>query len=107
MWAASGAGISGEGDGVSAGDGGAWAVWLALSTMRREGAADSVCGQRDELLRAVPDWREGAGGSEFVEVVAGGLAADVGGVGGVEEKMTSKARRTEIAVGAGLDGLGL
>jgi len=55
----------------------------------------------------MPDGREGAGGSEFVEVVAGGLAADVGGVGGVEEKMTSKARRTEIAVGAGLDGLGL
>ena len=56
---------------------------------------------------AMPDGREGAGGSEFVEVVAGGLAADVGGVGGVEEEMTSKARRTEIAVGAGLDGLGL
>jgi hypothetical protein len=55
----------------------------------------------------MPDGREGAGGSEFVEVVAGGLAADAGGVGGVEEEMTSKARRTEIAVGADLGGLGL
>jgi hypothetical protein len=31
----------------------------------------------------MPDGREGAGGSEFVEVVEGGLAADAGGVGGV------------------------
>jgi hypothetical protein len=35
----------------------------------------------------MPDGREGAGGSEFIEVVAGGLAADVGGVGSVEAEM--------------------
>ena len=53
-------------------------------------------------MRAMPDGRAGAGGSEFVEIVEGGLAADVGGVGGVEEEMTSKARRTDFAVGGGL-----
>jgi hypothetical protein len=52
-------------------------------------------------LRAVPDGREGAGGSEFVEVVAGGLAADGGGIRGVEAEVILR-RKNEVWVVASL-----
>ena len=69
-------GLSGEGDGVSAGDGCAWAVQFALSAMRRESTADSLCGQRDQLLCEVSDRRKGTGGPQPFPTAGFGLAAD-------------------------------
>ena len=70
--------LSGEGDGVSPGDGGAWAVQFAVSALRREGAADSLRRQRDQLLREVPDRRKGAGRPQPFAAAGVGLAADPG-----------------------------
>ncbi len=42
------------------------------------GAAHPLCGQRDELLRALPDGRQGAGGPGLVAPAGRGLAAHTG-----------------------------
>ena len=47
-------------DRVPARDGRAWPLWPALPGMRHGGAADSLCGQRGQLLPALPDRRAGA-----------------------------------------------
>src|SRR5262249_34047903 len=56
-----------------------------MSTVRRQGLADSVRGQGNELLCEVPDRWEGAGGSQPVAAVGCGLAPDAGGVRGAEK----------------------
>src|SRR5688572_1747210 len=40
-----------------------WPFTVVLGSpacVRRRGAANSICRQRDELLRPLPDWRQGA-----------------------------------------------
>ena len=53
-----------------------------MSGLRRAGAADCLCRERNELLREVPDWRKVVGGSLAVALTQGRLAAQFGGVGG-------------------------
>jgi formamidopyrimidine-DNA glycosylase len=38
--------------------------------------ADSICGQRNQLLRSMPNWRKSSRGSRFVPATASGLAAN-------------------------------
>jgi len=52
-------------------------------------------------LPDVPDWREIAGGPSVFEIVAGGLAADVGGVGD-EDGGKKKRRRFTTPTESGL-----
>ncbi len=51
--------LSGESHSLPSGDGRARSLQSALSAVRREGAAHSLCRQRDQLLRALPDRRQG------------------------------------------------
>src|SRR2546427_5118407 len=53
-------GLSREGHRVSRGHGGAWALRQALSGVRRSRAAHRLRGERDQLLRALPDGRQAA-----------------------------------------------
>src|SRR5580693_5865452 len=71
--------VSREGDRVSAGDGRSWPIRQALSEVWRKHSADSLCGQRNQLLRAMPDRRKSPRGSKFVEAVGTGLAAHARG----------------------------
>ncbi len=48
---------------VSRGNGRAWSLRQALSGVRHQSAADSLCGERDELLPAMPDGWQAAGRS--------------------------------------------
>ena len=57
-----------------------------------EGAAHPLRRQRDQLLRAVPDRRKGAGRPRAVAAAGGRLAADAGGVGGAEAAVMSARR---------------
>src|SRR5262249_61012912 len=57
-------------------------LWQALSRVRRSRAADRLCGERDELLSALPDGRQAAGGSFALPPPPRRLAADAGGAGG-------------------------
>ena len=66
--------LSGEGDRVPRRDGGARAIRRAVPRVRGAGAADPVCVERDELLRAMPDGRKAVGGSGAVAAVGEGLA---------------------------------
>src|SRR4051812_25109978 len=52
--------ISGKGHGVSRRDGGPWPLRPAVPGVRLAGAAHRLCGERDELLRALPDRRQAA-----------------------------------------------
>ena len=52
--------LAGEGDGVPSGDGRARPLRPAVPRLRRAGAAHRPRRQRDELLRALPDRRQGA-----------------------------------------------
>src|SRR5690242_7959233 len=77
-------GLSREGNRVSRGYGSPWPIWKTVSAMRRENIAHSLCRQRDQLLRPLPDWRKGACGSQLVPAAWVGLAADVGRSRGAE-----------------------
>src|SRR5208282_2054882 len=57
-------------------NGGSWPVWRALPAVWRKDSANSLCGQRNELLRSVPDRWKSARGSRFVTALAIRLAAD-------------------------------
>ena len=79
---AGGGRVSRKGDRVSQRHGRSRPVWRALSELRRKDSADSVRGQRNELLRSMPDRRKSACGSQFVAAIAIGLAAHAGRTGG-------------------------
>ena len=66
--------LPGEGDRLSRRDGGAWPLPKAVPGMRRAGAAHSLRGERDQLLRALPDRRPRAGRPEPVATAQGRLA---------------------------------
>ena len=55
-------------------NGGAWPIRRAVSRVRGARAADPVCEQRDELLRALSDGREAARGPRALTAVGKGLA---------------------------------
>src|SRR5579864_1672360 len=57
--------------------------------MWRQSLADSLCGQRDELLCAVSDWRQSSGRSESVAAAWVGLAANSRRIGSAEEEITA------------------
>ena len=56
------------------GDGRARPIRRAVSGVWNDGAADSLCVERDELLRAMPDGREAARGPRAVAIAWKGLA---------------------------------
>ena len=62
--------ISEKGNCVPQGDGGSWTLWRTVSEVRRKDSAHSLCRQRDQLLREVPDWRKGSSGPKPVATVA-------------------------------------
>ena len=57
--------------------------------VRRQSAAHSLCGQGDELLRALPDGRKGIGRSQLVTAFGVGLAAHPGGTGSADQEVTA------------------
>ena len=60
----SGGRLSREGYCVSRRHGGSRALWKALSQLRRKDSADSLCRQRNELLRSMPNGRETSRGPQ-------------------------------------------
>ena len=56
--------LPGKGYGFSQGYGRAWPFWRTVSTVWSACAAHPLCRQRDQLLRSMPDGRQGAGGSQ-------------------------------------------
>src|SRR5207248_1112799 len=77
-----------KGNGVSGGHGGTWAIRTAVSALRFEGAADSLCGERNELPPGLPDGRPVTGRSCALETAARGLAAFTRRVGSIEEALS-------------------
>ena len=67
--------LSRKGDRVSQGHGGSRTLWRTLPEVWRKDPADSLRGQRNELLRPVPDRRKSPRRSEFVSALALRLAA--------------------------------
>src|SRR3954467_6466876 len=67
--------ISGKGHGVSRGDGSPWPLRPAVPGVRLARAAHRLCGERDELLRALPDRRETARGPRALAAAEEKLAA--------------------------------
>ncbi len=59
---------------VPSGDGRPWQVQRALPRLRDEGPAHRLRGKRNELLRALPDWRKAARRSRSVAPAAWRLA---------------------------------
>src|SRR5258706_3345123 len=68
--------LSRKGDRVSERHGGSRPLWRALPEVWRKNPADSLCGQRNELLCSMPNWWQSSRGSWFVQAIAIGLAAD-------------------------------
>src|SRR3954462_2769041 len=79
--------LSRKGHSIPQRHGSSWPLWRGLPKMRRESLTHSLCGQRDQLLRPLPDWWQGARGPESVAVIRLGLAADVGGTGSAEAEI--------------------
>jgi formamidopyrimidine-DNA glycosylase len=71
-----------EGHRIPAGDGGPWQVRPPLPGLRCPDPAHRPCHQRDELLRALPEWRPPARRSGAVAPAQGRLAAVAGRAGG-------------------------
>jgi len=71
----SGVRISRKGDCVSQGDGGPRTLWRALLEVWRKDSADSLRGQRNELLCSMSNWWKSSCGSRVVPAIAIGLAA--------------------------------
>src|SRR3954471_2068367 len=67
--------ISGKGHGGSRGDGRAWPLRGAVPGVRLARAAHRICGERDELLRALPDRRQAARGPRALAAAEEKLAA--------------------------------
>ena len=78
------AGFPGKSDGVSQGHGGSRTLRAAVPAVRREGSADPLRGQRNQLLRSLPDGRKAAGGSRPVAAAAGDWPRTLGRTGSVE-----------------------
>src|SRR5262249_62229846 len=68
--------FSGEGDGVPQRHDGARQIQKAVSGVRRAGAAHRLRGERDELLREMPDGGPFAGRPGTLAPAQGGLAED-------------------------------
>src|SRR5205807_2194910 len=66
--------ISKEGDRFPRGNGGAWPLQQTVSRLRHAGAAHRLRGERNELLRAMPDGRPAAGRSSVVAAASRRLA---------------------------------
>src|SRR5262245_10319269 len=73
--------VPGKGDGVPSGDGGPRPLWEAVPFVRHGSPAHSLRGQRDELLPALPDGREGPGRPRPLATAQGRLAAEHRGTG--------------------------
>src|SRR4051812_5618795 len=71
-----------KGDGVSARHGGPRPVWATVPGLRDRRTTHRVRGERDELLPALPDQRQGAGRPFAVAATARRLAAVGRGAGG-------------------------
>jgi formamidopyrimidine-DNA glycosylase len=56
--------------------GGSWTLWRTLFEVWRKDSANSLRGQRNELLRSMPNRWESSCGSRFVPAVAIGLATN-------------------------------
>ena len=66
---------------VSPGYGGAWPLQGGVPAMRRTDSTNPVCGQRNQLLRQLPDRRKAAGRSRTLAADARRLAQDAGRTG--------------------------
>src|SRR5437899_11653261 len=73
---------------LSQGDGRSWPLWRAVSEVWRQGSADSLCRQGDELLCSLSDGRQSSCRSQFVSTLGIGLAAHARGTGGSQAPLT-------------------
>src|SRR5713226_7052930 len=89
--------VSGKGHGLPRRDGGAWQVRATVPALRDEGAADPVRVERDELLPAVPDRRQAAGGSGALAIAARRLAANAGGIRSAQIVPIGELRSPEVS----------
>src|SRR3954452_15404700 len=90
-----------ERDRVSARNGGAWEVRKSVPRVRSESAAHSLCGQRNELLCALPNRRQAAGRSLALPLAEKRLAQNARGIRGDEKPVT---RCKYVILGAGPSG---
>src|SRR5690242_6965891 len=92
-------GVSRESDGISGRDGGARPLRQTVSGVRDASTADSLCGQRDELLPDLSDRRQATRRSGAVASPQGGLAEVVGGAGGISGRGQRAESRGRTVVG--------
>src|SRR5438094_6139267 len=82
--------LSRKGDRLSQGNGGSRTLWRALLEVWRKDSADSLRGQRNELLCSMPNWWKSSCGSRFVSPFAIGLAAHPRGTRGSQAPLEVK-----------------
>ena len=92
--------LSGEGDGLPRWDGGPWSVRPTVPGLRCDGAADRLCGERDELLSRLSDERQSPGRPLAEPLAQGRLAAYPGRVGRAAAKLLTDRAHVYLRGGA-------